>query len=77
MMIFNDWLDESGYRPFADWVKDEAGWKPVMRFDEDVEGQCDACDAPRHGEADTAFVCPGRAPTDSFGTCGESRSWTV
>ena len=31
VMLFNDWLEQSGYEPFADWVKDEAGWKPVVR----------------------------------------------
>ena len=23
VMMFNDWLEQNGYRPFADWVKDE------------------------------------------------------
>ena len=31
LMLFNDWLEQNGYRPFADWVKEEAGWKPIVR----------------------------------------------
>ena len=37
VMLFNDWLEQSGYEPFADWVKDGAGWKPVMRFEGELE----------------------------------------
>ena len=37
VMLFNDWLEQNGYRPFADWVKDEAGWKPVVRFDDELQ----------------------------------------
>ena len=34
-MLFNDWLQQNGYEPFADWVEDEHGWKPVCRADEE------------------------------------------
>ena len=37
VMLFNDWLEQSGYEPFADWVKDEAGWKAECRMDEDMQ----------------------------------------
>jgi hypothetical protein len=37
VMLFNDWLEQNGYRPFADWVKDEAGWKPVVRVDKELQ----------------------------------------
>jgi hypothetical protein len=36
VMLFNDWLQQNGYEPFADWVKDELGWKPVCQHDEEL-----------------------------------------
>ena len=37
VMLFNDWLEQNGYEPFADWVKDEDGWKPVVRHDSELQ----------------------------------------
>ena len=37
VMLYNDWLQQSGYEPFADWEKGEAGWKAVNRMDEEGE----------------------------------------
>ena len=37
VMLYNDWLQQNGYEPFADWVKDELGWKPVCRVDEELQ----------------------------------------
>ena len=37
VMLFNDWLEQSGYEPFAQWVKDTDGWKPAMFFDEELQ----------------------------------------
>eukprot|EP00966_Prymnesium_polylepis_P248554 5746919-Prymnesium_polylepis.1 len=37
VMLYNDWLEQNGYEPFADWVKHELGWKPVCRVDEELQ----------------------------------------
>ena len=37
VMLYNDWLEQNGFEPFADWVKDELGWKPVCRVDEELQ----------------------------------------
>ena len=37
VMLFNDLLEQNGYEPFADWVKDEDGWKPVVRHDSELQ----------------------------------------
>ena len=36
VMLFNDWLGQSGYEQVGDWVKDADGWKAVCRVDEEL-----------------------------------------
>ena len=45
VMLFNDWLEQNGYEPFADWVKDEQGWKPVCRVDDEVQPKVPAAES--------------------------------
>ena len=39
VMLFNDWLEQSGYEPFADWVQDADGWRVACRFDDEQKPQ--------------------------------------
>ena len=37
VMLFNDWLEHSGYEPFADWVDDSHGKKAVCRVNSEQD----------------------------------------
>ena len=45
VMMFNDWLEHNGYEPFADWVENELGWKPVCRVDEELQPKVPTAEA--------------------------------